>query len=61
MTPYEEIEFILEEIEGMTQRHPLEVGFNHSPVTIRELSQRLQNIREYCQAIKPTVKRILGD
>lgn len=42
---------ILEEFKGMTERHPLSVGFNHSGVTYKELKDRVEDIRKYAEEL----------
>lgn len=48
LTLVEELDFVFEEIAGLTRRSALETGFNHSNETIRELQERLATIYAYC-------------
>ncbi len=51
MTHYrdEDVIDILEGVIEMSERSSLETGFNHSPVTLQELRERLSRIQNYCQ------------
>lgn len=43
---------LMDEIEAMTRRSYLEVGFNHSVENLRELKTRLIDIAQFTQHLK---------
>lgn len=49
LTLEEELDFIFEELIGLTKRSSLETGFNHTTETFRELQDRLLTIQGYCK------------